>query len=135
MFLAMLISIVRYILTLKSAKNSQVSRAKVTGWTLALFVFFSIISFTWWVIYIIFDIPYSILVENCFSKTREPRALTFTARVVLNYHYIFSLVSLTVDVLLVQFLKKTISPTSGQALSTISGILVNSFFLHFSNLN
>ena len=126
LFLSMLISVVRYFLTLKSAKNIQVSKTKVTGLTLAIFFILASTSLAWWAIQLMFDIPYSILVESCFSQAREPRPLTLKGRVVLNYPYIFILVSLTLDVLLLRFLQKTILPTSGQNLPTISGKLIHS---------
>ena len=120
LLLTMLISSVRYFLTLKSAKNIQVSKTKVTQCVFAIFCIFSLAAVLWWTIHIMLDVPYAIIVETCFYRTRDPRTLPVSKRIALNFPFLFNIVSLLMDILMLRFLKKTILPTS-QTLSTLSG--------------
>ena len=110
--LTFLISLVRYILARKSAKNIQPPNGKVLKWSVGAFSFlFSFIS-----VYIfvneIMDVPYAIMVEACNWRDREPRFINKPRFFVLQIPNYYNIASIVIDVLMLTFLKKTLYPAS-----------------------
>ena len=64
--LNMLISAVRYILTIKSAKNIQPSKSKVTFAAVAAFATIVLANLIWFIVNLKLDIPLSMIVESCY---------------------------------------------------------------------
>ena len=109
--LTFLISIVRYILALKAARNIQPSNKKVLKLSLLAFAS-SVVAVSGYIgICQVLDVPYGVLVEACLWELREPREISRSRVIVLQSPNYFNIAALVTDLLMLRFLKKSIQPT------------------------
>jgi hypothetical protein len=135
--LTLLVASIRYVLTLKAAKNRQPSNFKVSLISITVFIVVAVSFLSYVIINAILDRPFSFLVETCTNSEslRPKRDISSLNVIALQMPIFFNLISLLVDLCLVKFLRKTILPQSSNAqqmelISTISGrITAGSFIL------
>jgi hypothetical protein len=108
--LNLLISSIRYTLARKAAHNIQPSNSKVLKSALLIFFIFVILQATYFGLNAIWNISFSYFVEVCAYPDQTPRPYSTLNGVVLQMPITFALISLMVDMQMIQFLKKTILP-------------------------
>jgi hypothetical protein len=110
--LTFLISLVRYVLALKSAKNIQPPNEKVLKMSIAAFVFLFTAISLYLVVSGLLDIPVAMVVEACAWREREPRVISKIKLIILQTPNYYNFGSIIVDLMMLRFLKKTLHPTS-----------------------
>jgi len=111
--LNLLISSIRYTLARKAAQNIKPSNTKVLTWAFLIFFIFVILQVTYFGLNAAWNISFSYFVEVCAYPDQTPRPYSTLNGVVLQMPNIFALISLMVDMQMIQFLKKTIMPERG----------------------
>ncbi len=125
--LTLLITSIRFLLTIKAAKNKHPSNVKVS---IVAFVVFIIVA-SFFLLYIginsVTNTPFSFIVETCTNTKRELSSLNMFAFQVPN---IFNLISLTVDLRLFKHERNSVVPALNcQSVFAISGEII--FFITF----
>ena len=108
--LTMLIAFIRYYLTVKSAKNIQISNKKVLGCSMALVFLVTIFNVVYFTLSAMQNIPIALYVDACAYPDQEPRELSAINTFILQSPNIYNIIAVIVVLQLVRFLKKIILP-------------------------
>ena len=106
--MTLLVSLTRYILTQKSAKNIQPSNKKVSTIAIAIFVTFAGVVIATCIIYTLFDLPLFGYVDVCAGRELQPRPIL--THVLLHAPNVCNILALITDIQMIQFLKEVIIP-------------------------
>ena len=112
-FLTLLISLIRYLLAKKSAKNIQPANQKVLLIALALFAVYATIICAFCVIHAVLDLALAYIIEVLLNPEQNPRSLRLVTIIFLQIPNYCNLLSLVIDIQMLNFLKKVIIPTKG----------------------
>jgi len=115
----MLIGAVRLFLSKKVFKNNRPSNFKVTFWALLFLVIFCVVNIVHAAINILLDIPFGKTLEGC--ARAEPREVSLTNLLMLLVVNIYPVISIIIDLFLLNFIRKTVMPTA--VLTTLTGEL------------
>ena len=118
-FLTLLISLLRYCLAKKSAKNIQPSNKKVSLFALAIFLFYAIVIIIICVLHAVFDFPLAVFIEVLSNPEKSPRPLKPWTMIFLQIPNFCYLLSLVTDIKMLKFLKKVIIPAKENVLSSL----------------
>ena len=122
-----LISIVRYFLAKLSAQNIQPSNKKVSTIALTVFTALAAISLSACMIHAVLDLPLAFSIEVCANRDLSERRIEPFSTLVLLIPNIYSLISLVIDMKMIQFLRKVIIPVKANVLS---GLGIYTFLTH-----
>ena len=120
--MTLLVSLTRYILTRKSAKNIQPSNKKVSIITVAIFGTFARVIIATCFIFALFDLPLFSFVDVCAGRELRPRLIL--AHCLLHTPNIFNILALIMDIQMIQFLKKVIIPPQTNFLQGLGKTLI-----------
>ena len=109
--LTFLISLLRYGLAVKAAKNIQPSNRKVLKNSILAFTFLYCLICGYMAINELLDVPYSLVIEGCAWHLREPRVISTPRVLILQSANYYNVASLLIDLLMLRFLKQKIKPT------------------------
>jgi hypothetical protein len=110
--LTFLITSVRLYLAKRAAKNIHPSNKKVMSYALTFFTLIAACYLSFFIICTLKDVPYSLFADSCINPNQEPRTQSISILSVLHTPFFFNFCSLINDLRMLQFLKKTILPTS-----------------------
>jgi len=110
--LTFLITTVRFYLAKKAAQNIHPSNKKVMSYAFTFFTLIATCYLSFFIICTLKDVPYSLFADSCINSNQEPRTQSISILSVLHTPFFFNFCSLINDLRMLQFLKKTILPTS-----------------------
>ena len=109
--LTLIIAVIRYTLTLKSAKNIHPSDAKVTYIALGIFVVVASTIISCFIFHYKLGFPTAYFVDACAYPEVQPRQLTKFTTLFLIHPNIVNFLSLVTDIKMLIFLRKVIMPS------------------------
>ena len=109
--LTCLVAAIRLILTKKSAQNIQVSNSKVFILSFSTFLLFVALYGAYYAFNLMLDIPFVIVVEVCSSKSRPVGTMN---NMMFRSGFIFNMISIVLDILMIRFIRETVLPDSVQ---------------------
>ena len=109
--LTLIIALIRYTLTLKSAKNIHPSDAKVTNIALGIFVIVATTVITCFIFHLKLGFPTAYFIDACAYPEVEPRQLTKFTTLFLLHPNVVNFLSLVTDIQMLIFLRKMIMPS------------------------
>ncbi len=111
-FLTLLIAAVRYFLAKKVFKNNRPSNFKVTCWCLCLFGLLVVVNVVLISINLVLDLPIGKIAEDCVIQHQGgiPRKVPLINLILFIGITFCPVISITIDLLLLAYIKRTITP-------------------------